>query len=71
MYTGIFWVIKTEGNRQLGRSRLRWEENIRMDLRETKLGGMKWIHLAQGPGVGCCEHGNKYSSSIKFWEILE
>jgi hypothetical protein len=25
----------------------------------------------QGPMVGSCEHGNKLSGSIKFWEILE
>jgi len=27
-------VRKPEGKRQLGRHRLRWEDNIRMDLRE-------------------------------------
>jgi hypothetical protein len=32
-------VGKTEGKRQLGRPRRRWENGIRMDLREIGLGG--------------------------------
>jgi hypothetical protein len=39
-------VRKTEGMRLLGRSRHRWEDNIKMDLREIVWGGMDWIHLA-------------------------
>jgi len=31
----------------LGRPRHRWEDNIRLDLRETGWEGMDWIHLAQ------------------------
>jgi hypothetical protein len=40
-------VGKTKGKRQLGRSRHRWE-HIRMTLREIRLKGVNWIHLAQG-----------------------
>jgi hypothetical protein len=29
--------------RQLGRPRLRWEDNIKMDLQEVGCGGMEWI----------------------------
>jgi hypothetical protein len=36
-----------EGKRPLGRPGRRWEDNIRMDLREIGLGGMDWIDLAQ------------------------
>jgi hypothetical protein len=36
-----------EGKRPLGRPRRRWEDNIRMDLREIGWGGMDWIDLAQ------------------------
>jgi hypothetical protein len=36
-----------EGKRPLGRPRRRWEDNIRMDLREIGWGGMDWINLAQ------------------------
>jgi hypothetical protein len=40
-------VGKAEGNRPLGRPRCRWENNIKMDLREIVFGGMDWILLAQ------------------------
>jgi hypothetical protein len=40
-------VGKPEGKRPLGRHRRRWEDNIKMDLRETGWGGMDWIELAQ------------------------
>ena len=41
------FVWKPEGKRQLGRSCLRWEDNIKMDLLEVGCGGMDWIELAQ------------------------
>jgi hypothetical protein len=40
-------VGKPEGNRPLGRPRLRWVDYIKMDLREIGCGGMDWIDLAQ------------------------
>jgi hypothetical protein len=40
-------VGKPEGKRQLGRTRRRWEDNFRMNLREIGWGGMDWIDLAQ------------------------
>jgi hypothetical protein len=40
-------VGKPEGNRQFGRPRCRWEDNIRMDLQEIGWEGMNWIHMAQ------------------------
>jgi hypothetical protein len=33
--------------RPLGRQRCRWEDAIRMDLRETGWGAVEWIHLVQ------------------------
>jgi hypothetical protein len=36
-----------EGKRPLGRPRRRWEDNIRMDLREIRWGAMDWTDLAQ------------------------
>jgi hypothetical protein len=39
-------VGKQEGKRSPGRP-YRWEDNIRMDLREIGWGGMDWIDLAQ------------------------
>jgi hypothetical protein len=40
-------VGKPEGRRPLGRPRHRWEDNIKMNLREVGCGGMDWINLAQ------------------------
>jgi hypothetical protein len=42
-------VGNPEGKRPLGRPRRRWEDGIRMDLREIGfgLGGVDWIRLAQ------------------------
>jgi hypothetical protein len=40
-------VGKPEGRRPLGRPRHRWEDNIKMDLREVGWGGMDWINLAE------------------------
>jgi hypothetical protein len=38
---------KPEGKRPLERPRRRWEDGIRMDLREIGWGSVEWIHLAQ------------------------
>jgi hypothetical protein len=43
-------VGKPEGKRPLGRPRRRWEDVIRMDLREIDLRGVDWIRLAQDRG---------------------
>jgi hypothetical protein len=46
MYT-LFFVGKPEGKRSLRRPRRRWEDNIRMDLREIGLEVVDWMYLAQ------------------------
>ena len=38
---------KPEGKRPLGRPRLRWEDNVKIDLQEVGCGDMDWIELAQ------------------------
>jgi hypothetical protein len=40
-------VGKPEGKRPLGRPRRRWEDGIRIDLRDIGLGSVDWIRLAQ------------------------
>jgi hypothetical protein len=40
-------VGKLERKRLLGRPRRKWVDNIKMDLREIRWGGMDWIDLAQ------------------------
>ena len=45
---GVHWVLvgKPEGKRPLGKPRRRWEDNIKMDLREVG-GGGDWMELAR------------------------
>jgi hypothetical protein len=40
-------VGEPEGRRPLGRPRRRWEDNIKMDLREVGWEDIDWIDLAQ------------------------
>jgi hypothetical protein len=47
-------IGRPEGKRLLGRPRRRWENNIKMDLREIGI-----------DGAGFCEHDNEPSGSIK------
>jgi len=42
-----FFVGKPEGRRPLRRPRHRWEDNIRMDLREVGCECVDWMELAQ------------------------
>jgi len=49
---GSILVGKPEGKRSLGRPRRRWENNIRMDLREILWEGLYWIHLVQDRDQG-------------------
>ena len=42
-----FLVGKTEGKRTLGRPKLRWEDNIKMDLQKVGGGCEDWMELAQ------------------------
>jgi hypothetical protein len=46
---GVYRVLvgRSEGKRPLGRPRSRWEDNIKMDLREIGIDGVNWIRLAQ------------------------
>jgi hypothetical protein len=40
-------VGRPEGKRPLERPRCRWEDNIKMDLREIGIDATNWIQLAQ------------------------
>jgi hypothetical protein len=46
---GVYRVLvgRSEGKRPLGRPRRRWEDNIKLDLREIGIDGANWIQLAQ------------------------
>jgi hypothetical protein len=43
-------VGKPEGKRPLGRPRCRWEDMVRMDLREIGWEDVEWVQLAQDKG---------------------
>ena len=45
VYRVLLW--KPEGKKPFGKPRLRWEDNIKIDLQEVECGGMDWIELAQ------------------------
>jgi hypothetical protein len=64
---------RPEGKRQLGRPGRRWEDNIKIDVREIGWGDADWIDLANSGWVtvgGSCEHGSETSGSIKCGKIL-
>jgi hypothetical protein len=46
---GVYGVLvgRPEGKRPLERPRRRWEDNIKIDLREIGINGANWIRLAQ------------------------
>jgi len=46
---GVYRVLagKPKGKRPLGRPRIRWDDNIKMDLQGVRCGGVDWIELAQ------------------------
>jgi hypothetical protein len=46
---GVYRVLveRSKGKRQLRRLRHRWEDNIKLDLREIGINGVNWIHLAK------------------------
>ena len=48
-WRGIYRVLvgKPEGKRPLGRPIRRWEDNIKMDLKEVGCGSMYWVELVQ------------------------
>jgi len=47
---GVYRILvgKPEGKRPLGRPRHRWEDTIKIDLKEVGCGGRDWIELTQG-----------------------
>ena len=52
---GVYRVLvgKPEGKIPLGRPRLRWEDNIKMDLRKLDVGiwtGSSWLRIETGGG---------------------
>jgi hypothetical protein len=46
---GVYRVLvgRSEGKRPRGRPRRRWEDDIKLDLREIGIEGVNWIRLDQ------------------------
>jgi hypothetical protein len=46
---GVYRVLvgRPGGKRPLGRPRRRWEDNVKLDLREIGMDGANWVRLAQ------------------------
>jgi hypothetical protein len=56
----IFWLEKPEEKGPLKRPRHRWEDNTRMDLRETVWEDVDWMNVAQNSDQWWgCEHNNE------------
>jgi hypothetical protein len=57
---GVYRVLvgRPEGKRPLGRPRRRWEDNIKLDLRD-RWGELDSAGLGQGPMAGFYEHGDE------------
>jgi hypothetical protein len=65
---GVYRVLvgRPEGKRLLGRYRRRWDDNIKLDLREIGIDGANWIAgTLEGPVAGFCEHGNEPLGSMR------
>jgi hypothetical protein len=66
-------VGKPEGKRPLRRPECRWEDNVKLDLRELGWGGMNWTDLAEDRDHwrAHCEHSNELFGFIRCSETLQ
>jgi len=62
-------VGKPEGERPVGRPRGKFEDSVKVVLKEMGWYGVGWINLAQDDTCVSCEHRNETSGSIKCGEI--
>ena len=71
---GVYSVLvsKGEGKRQLERSRLRCEDNNKMDLQKVEFGVMDWMELAKDRDRwwALVNGVNETSGSVKCGEFL-
>jgi len=66
--SGVYRVLvgKPEGQGRIGRPRLRWEDNIKMDLQEVGCGyGLDRAGSGQAQVASTCKCRNELSGSIK------
>jgi hypothetical protein len=72
VHAGCWWG-RPERKRSLGRSRRRWENNIKMNLKEKGIGrhGLDGASSGQGQAPGSCKCGDGLLCSIKCGEFLD
>jgi len=66
----VWWKNPEEKN-PLGRPRRRWENNIKVGVKETGCEGVDWVCLVEGHVADCCQRGKERSLSIKCGEDFE
>jgi hypothetical protein len=59
-------VGKPEGKRPPGRPRRRWEDNIKLVIKEIRCEVVDWIQLAQDR-----DHGSEPSGTVEGGEFLD
>jgi hypothetical protein len=66
-------VSKSKGRSIFGRSRSKWEANVKMGVKEIAWESVNRINSAQDTdGVACsCEHGNGTPGSVECGEFLD
>jgi hypothetical protein len=65
-------VGRPEGERPLGSPRLKWQDDIKMDLQEMGWGGMDWIGVVQDTGIWAVVNAvMELSGCIKCGEFLD
>jgi hypothetical protein len=47
----VILIEKLDGNRKMGNPRRRWDDNIKMNFKDTEYEVEDWIYLAQGRGA--------------------
>jgi hypothetical protein len=67
-----FLKFSPEGKTPLRRSRRRWEDSIKMDLKNVKWENVNWIYLfrAMYNSAGCCEHNSYITGFYKMREFV-
>ena len=66
----VLWG-KHEGKRPLLKSRRRWEDNIKIVLKEIGWETMDCSNLYQGRVAGCCGHCNRLLALVKCSEFVD
>jgi hypothetical protein len=63
---------ETEVKRELARCRSRWQNDIKMDVKEISCADVHVHSLAhdRGQWKGCCEYGDEYFTSAKTWNCF-